>query len=674
MALPSKRAGVGWGDSVVKSGGACLLVLSLAALPIEADCKDSKPLISSRSVPLIELGGNTFRDLDRNGALTPFEDWRLAPDVRARDLVSRLTIAEKAGLTMHGVLTVGDNTAGIGKGGYNTSLATEQIVRDHISSFITRLRENPRVIAEENNKIQAIAESSRIAIPVTISSDPRNHFQAAIGASTDAVGFSQWPELLGFASLGDPGRVKRFAQIASQEYRAAGIHMALSPQADLFTEPRWSRGIGTFGADPKLARALVRAYVEGFQGSAVGPTTTGVLSIVKHWVAYGAAPQGFDSHNFYGRFANVDNRSLRLHIEPFKGAFDAHVAGIMPTYSIVQGATLAGQPLEPVGAGYSRQLLTDLLKGKFGYSGLIISDWSITKDCPALCSQPDRIQPHAFMATPWGVEGLASTLRYAKAMNAGIDQFGGVSDSSAVVAAVSSGLVTESRLTEAAYKVLLGKFQLGLFENPFVDPAAAQALTERPVVKSEALRAQAQSQVLLKNQGGILPIRQGAKVWLNGVSADAAVRYGLTVVTDPADADIIVIRTATPFEQLHPLYYAGSRQHEGRLDFGPGVPAFDLAARLKGTAPIVLSVFADRPPVLGAMTSLSNAIILDFGASDEALILALMALEPATGRLPIEVPASMAAVEAQNPAIPNDSRSPLFARGFGIVLPRTGAR
>jgi beta-glucosidase len=197
--------------------------------------------------------------------------------------------------------------------------------------------------------------------------------------------FSQWPEALGFAAIGDTALTRRFGDIARQEYRAVGIQMALSPQADLATEPRWGRIAGTFGEDATVAERMVRAYVAGFQHGETGLDTGSVVTVVKHWVGYGAAKDGFDSHTYYGRFAGFTGNNLDYHIQPFLGAFAARAGGVMPTYSILQGATWNGQPIEQVGAGYNRQLLTDMLRGRYGFRGIVVTDWAITWDCTERC-------------------------------------------------------------------------------------------------------------------------------------------------------------------------------------------------------------------------------------------------------------------------------------------------
>jgi len=368
----------------------------------------SQPQLGTRGVPIIQRDGLRFKDLNRSGAVDSYEDWRLTPEARARDLVGRMTLEEKAGTMMHGTARgVGPMAmAGVGTT-YDTAANRALIDGAKVTSMITRLGGEPAALAAQNNALQEIAERTRLGIPVTVSTDPRHHFQYVLGASITEGQFSQWPETLGFAALGDTALMKRFGDVARQEYRAVGIHMALSPQADLATEPRWSRINGTFGEDADLAGRLVAAYVAGFQHGTRGVDSVGVQTVVKHWVGYGAAKEGFDSHNYYGRFATFPGANFEYHVRPFLPAFAANVAGVMPTYSILEGATWDGKPIEAVGAGFNHQLLTELLRGRYRFRGIVLTDWAVTNDCEDRCrgGAPAGQRPSfADLGMPWGVE------------------------------------------------------------------------------------------------------------------------------------------------------------------------------------------------------------------------------------------------------------------------------
>ena len=467
--------------------------------------------------------------------------------------------------------------------------------------------------------------------------------------------------------------MRRFGDVARREYRAVGIHMALSPQADLATEPRWSRINGTFGEDAALAGRLVRAYVAGFQHGARGVDSVGVATVVKHWVGYGAAKEGYDSHNFYGRYATFPGQNLAYHVRPFLGAFAARVAGVMPTYSILEGAKWEGRAIEPVGAGFNHQLLTELLRRRYGFRGVILTDWLITNDCPARCREgvPAGERPSfADLGMSWGVEELSMRARFVKAVRAGVDQFGGVDRSELLVEAVRAGELAEARLDTSVVRVLAQKFQLGLFENPYVDAAAAARRVGTDDLRAAGLDAQRRALVLLENEGGLLPLgatgRSGAlRVYLVGVDSVAARRMGWTVVSDPAQADVAIVRLAAPYETLHPGYVFGAMQHEGSLAFRDGDSTYEAFKRVSAAVPTVVTVYLDRPAILAPLKGRARAIVANFGVSDEALLDVLAGRARPAGKLPFALPASMDDVAAQRPDVAHDLARPLYPFGFG---------
>jgi beta-glucosidase len=645
-------------------------LLGATAATAQPTARPQQPVLGARTAPIIEKDGLRFKDLNRSGAIDPYEDWRLTPDARARDLVARMTLEEKAGAMMHGTARSGGPmaTAGVGTG-YDVDANRAMIAGAKVNSLITRLGGAPEDLATQSNVLQEIAEGTRLGIPVTISTDPRHHFQYVLGASVTAGKFSQWPETLGFAAIGDAALVRKFGDIARQEYRAVGLQQTLSPQADLATEPRWSRSNGTFGEDAKLAGALARAYVVGFQGSDKGVTKDGVIAVIKHWAGYGAQKLGYDSHSSYGKHATFPGKNFQYHVEPFLGALDAHVAGVMPTYSILEGVTLNGQPLEQVGAGFNKQMLTDLLRTRYGFAGIIVTDWAITNDCTELCRNgtPAGQRPSfASVAMPWGVEDLPKAERFVKAVNAGVDQFGGTEESQILVDAVRAGRLTEQRLGESAYRVMVPKFQQGLFENPYVDPSAARQVAGSAAFQQDAMRAQRRALVLLENKKSILPLKPSMKkVYLHRIDPAIAAQYGLTVVTDPAQADVAIVRTVAPYETLHPGYVFGAMQHEGNLGFRDGDAEYEAIKAIAAKTPTIVTVYLDRPAILTGLRDISAALIGNFGVSDAALLDVLTGKAKPEGKLPFELPSSMADVEAQRSDVPHDTARPLYKIGFG---------
>ena len=642
---------------------------ALLAGPATGSDRPAQPVLTSRTVPFIEVGGLRFRDLDRNGQLDPYEDWRLSAGSRADDLVGRMTLAEKIGQMLHGNAE-GNAPFGQPWTGYGQNSARLKIIDHGITNLNSMLVLPPADLAEASNSLQALAEQTRLAVPVTLSTDPRNHFQATVGASVASGDFTRFPEPLGLAAIGDPGVVRQMADIARREYRATGFSVALSPQADLATEPRWPRVSGTFGEDPTLVGTMVAAYIEGFQQGSGGVTVDGVATVVKHWVGYGAARDGWDSHNRYGRFADLADDRLSLHLEPFEAAFAVHPSGIMPAYSIFEGLSVDGRAVEPVGAAYSRVLISDLLRGRFGYEGLVLADWAITEDCGDICRDgfPAGQQPSfQGVSMAWGVEDLTRAQRFALAVANGVDQFGGAEDPKPLLDAVAAGDITPAQIDAAVRRVLIRTFSLGLFERPFVDSAEATARVGTPEAAQAARTAQARSVVLLENTAGILPLDPARmpKAYLRGVAPEAARTAGFTVVDDPAQADVALVRLAAPSEMLHPSYFFGFMQKEGSLAYGDSDPGIAALMALPTDLPVIANVYLDRAAVLGPVKARANALMVNFGLSDAAFFDVVTGATPPVGRLPIELPSSMEAVAAQRSDTPADSLAPLYPLGFG---------
>ncbi|HWI86774.1 MAG TPA: glycoside hydrolase family 3 N-terminal domain-containing protein [Sphingomonas sp.] len=610
-----------------------------------------------------------YRDLNRNGARDAYEDAALTPALRARDLLDRMTLEEKVGQLVHGTLPGLGSPMGASSAGYDLASARRLIADRHISSFITRLSMSPREFAEQNNAVQRIAASTRLGIPLTISTDPRNHFQATLGASSAAGRFSLWPEPLGFGALGDPERVRRFASIVRREYRAVGIGMALSPQADLATEPRWPRISGTFGADAVSVSRMVGAYVEGMQATPSGVSRNGVAVVVKHWIGYGAARDGFDGHNHYGRDLMHSNDTLLQHKAAFAGAFRARVAAVMPTYGIIRNVTHEGEPLAPVGAGFNRVVLGPMLREEAKFDGLVISDWGIARDCPKACRAPDPRNPQtpATIGMPWGLEGLSSEDRIAVAISAGVDQLGGEDDPAPILSAVRQGKIAPARIDEAVLHVLVVKFRLGLFDNPYADPDAAEHIVGNPAFLRAGLEAQRDAMVLLENRNALLPLRgRGKKMWAFGVALDAVKAAGFKPVDTIGLADVAIIRMKTPSDLLHPHHFFGRFQAEGRLDFRDGDPGYDALKRVEGKLPVIVAIDMDRPAILANVAPKATGLIAVFGASDAALLDVISGRATAKGRLPLNLPSATDSVARQHPAVGDDDELPLYRRGYGL--------
>jgi beta-glucosidase len=645
---------------------------AVAAPAIAAPGDATQPeLESAGSAPVITVDGLRFRDLDKDGALTPYEDWRLSADARATDLIGRMSPEEQAGLLMHASLT---NTGAA----YDRAAFDPLLTERHITTYISRLGEDAVTLATQHNALQAAAEAERWGIPLKISTDPRHGFTVTAGQTVSNGDFSPFPDPIGMGAVDDPATTREMGRIIAAEYRAVGITEALSPQADISTEPRWTRQDGTYGSVGADVAPQVAAYVEGLQGGTDGITPEGVATVVKHWVGYGAQVDGFDSHYYYGRYAAFPGGDFAEHLEPYEGAFRNHAAGIMPTYSILKDLDLGQGVIEQVGANHNEFLLQDLLREQHGFDGVITSDWGIANDCPQACREN---RPPAFFVgpwgagMPWGVEDLSLPARYASAISAGVDIIGGSDQPRYILEAVEQGLLTQERVADAGRRVLEQKFQLGLFEDPYVDPAAADAVVGSDASRAAGMRAQERSLTLLTDRapqdGGArlaaagadgspaLPVdvQDGTTAWLSGVRAEAAAAAGFTVVDDPADADVAIVRLADPRggDDLTDLGFTGSE-----ADFQALVRAHDAGARTIAVPQLT------RPLILGNVVEASDAVLASYGVSDEALLAVITGEAEPEGRLPFELPSSMEAVAAQLYDVPNDSAHPLFAYRAGL--------
>lgn len=598
-----------------------------------------------------------YRDLNGNGRMDPFEDPRLSAEERTEDLLSRLSLEEKVGLLFHTVIEIGPEGSVVEEpGAISKSPTSEVIIERAMNHFNVHRIEDARAAARWNNAVQRLAEKTPHGIPVTISTDPRHGFLENTGASFIAGPFSQWPDGLGLAALRDPDVVREFARRARDEYRAVGIRMALHPQVDLASEPRWARQLQTFGADTDLVVAYTRAYLEGFQGNALDSTS--VACVTKHFPGAGAQLDGEDAHFPYGREQVYPSGAFDEHLRPFVAAIEHDTAAIMPYYGMPVGLDIDGAPIEEVGFGYNRQILTGLLREKLGYEGLVITDWELVHDNVV----GDQVLP----ARAWGVEELDARRRIVKILQAGADQFGGEQCTDLLIELVRDGVVTESRIDESARRVLLVKFRLGLFDDPFVDEDAAESVVGNAETRRAGLEAQSRSVTVLKNSAirgaPLLPIPEGAKVYAEGIDPAVLARVAVPVAT-PEEADLSIVRIDAPFEPRDDLFLE-KHFHQGSLDLRPG-----LVHRLRTiahAAPLIVDVALDRPAVLTPLVDSVAGLTVTFGVSDSALLAALTGRIAPEGRLPVELPRSMQAVRDSAPDAPSSTPDPLFPLGAGL--------
>ena len=602
--------------------------------------------------------GTAFRDLDHDGVMAPFEDARRTPDERADDLVGRLSVTEKAGLLFHSIIEVGpQGTLMEGDGRVARSSTSAVVTTALISHVNVHALPSARESARWSNALQELAASTAHSIPVTVSTDPRHSFAANSGAAFAAGAMSQWPEPLGLAALRDPERIREFADIARQEYLAVGIRSSLHPQIDLTTEPRWGRQFHSFGNDAAFVADVAAAYIEGFQRRPeLGPDS--VATMAKHFPGGGPQQDGEDPHFPYGREQVYPGGRFDEHLVPFRRAIESGTSALMPYYGMPVGLELGGERVEAVGFGYNRQILTGLLRQELGYDGVICTDWGLVTGT-VVAGRP-------LPARAWGVEHLSPLDRVVKIIAAGADQLGGEACPELVLEAVASGRISEQRLDESARRLLRVKFQLGLFDDPFVDEDAAEQIVGSEPFRAAGHRAQAESVVLLHNGRldgrPVLPLAGIRAVYVEGLPAEEVARLG-QVVADPAAADIAVVRVEAPFDPRDDLFLEAVF-HQGSLTYRPG-----LLARLRmltEAVPLVVNVNLERPAILTPFTEFAGAIVADVGCSPAALVDVLTGKVAPVGVLPFEVPRSVDAVLAAQTDVANDTEDPVYPAGAGL--------
>jgi beta-glucosidase len=604
-------------------------------------------------VPFLTEDGFTFRDLNKNGRLDPYEDSRRPIDERVEDLLSQMTLEEKAGMMFHNRIGMNqDGTLLEGAGPFDPVQTVDLVAKRLINHFNVYVVADPRQMAEWYNRLQKLAERTRLGIPVTISSDPRHAFSTNPLANLMAGKFSQWPEPIGLAATGDPALVQEFGDIARQEYVAVGIRTALHPMADLATEPRWARINGTFGEDADLASRMVSAYVKGFQGDALGPQS--VTCMTKHFPGGGPQKDGEDAHFAYGKEQAYPGDNFDYHLIPFEAAFEAGTAQIMPYYGMPVGLAI-----EEVGFGFNRDVITGLLREEYGFDGVVCTDWSLLGGF----GMPGHgaMQPRS-----WGVEELSLEERARKALDAGVDQFGGESCPEVIVGLVESGQIDEVRIDESIRRLLRDKFRLGLFDDPYVNPDAAAQIVGSAEFRKAGELAQRKSIVLLKNaeasEGKALPLHGRPKIYIEGIDPEVADEYG-QVVKGIEEAEIAILRLNTPFEPREG--FMDSLFHAGDLDF-KGEEKERILGILE-SVPTIVDIFLERPAVIPEIAEKSAGLLANFGARDAAVLDVIFGRFTPCGKLPIEMPSSLEAVRKQREDVPYDSESPLFPFGHGLT-------
>ncbi|MCB9343351.1 MAG: glycoside hydrolase family 3 C-terminal domain-containing protein [Lewinellaceae bacterium] len=576
-------------------------------------------------------------------------------DKRVDDLISQMSVEEKAGMMFIAGVPVNDDGSlekkpGTKGPGSRFPAAMDNIDKGHLTHFnVWEIASDPAMMALWNNNLQNHAEQSRLGIPISIASDPRHHFSKNI-FSIAANGFTQFCEPLGLAAIDNDSLVETFANIVRKEYLAVGIRIALHPQIDLGTEPRWARINGAFGEDAQLTARMVTAYIKGMQGPVLNDQS--IACMTKHFPGGGPQKEGLDPHFEFQKGQIYPGNNFDYHLIPFEAAFKVNTASIMPYYGIP-----TGQTDEDVAMSYNKAIITDLLRNKYKYDGVVCTDWGLITDAQM---GPDVIWP----ARAWGAENLSEADRVLKIIHAGCDQFGGENRPELVIQLVKEGKLSEERIDVSVKRLLKQKFELGLFDNPFVDEKlVAQSLVKAPN-KKLGDATQQMAVTLLKNKDDVLPLKTGTKkVYIEGMDSTVVARY-TEVVNNPEKADFAIIRINTPWYPVETKNPFARGFHHGDLNFKGDEKARILSLLKK--VPTIVDIYLDRPAVIPEISQASNALIADFGASDQNICEVLFGNAQPLGKLPFELPSSMEAVEKQVTDVPYDSENPLYTFGFGL--------
>lgn len=697
------------------------------------------PVLGYADLPVLYVDGNAFKDHDRDGKLDVYEDWRRSPAERAEDLVGQMPVEYLSGMMTNGhtVNVPGYSSMSVkgilydGKpfqeSGADPWAVCDKLIKA-INDFDTRQilmahSESPTTSARWNNEVQKLCEAAPFGIPSCNSSDPRNEIKATDEYNAGSGGIcSQWPTPLGLAATFDTDVVADFANTVKKEYRAIGFGTALSPQADLATDPRWRRNPGTFGEDPQLVADLSKAYIDAFQTTLNkklliedGWGSESLNCMVKHWPAGGAGEAGRDAHISVGKYAVFPGNNLKLGMDTFRnGAFELEgptgcAAAVMPYYTVSWDQDPSG---ENVGNSYNKYIIDSLLRKTYGFEGIVCTDWGIVPDY--------NMDPLTTHGKCYGVEDLTIGERIFKILDAGVDQLGGevfvewIMDAYSIWVEKYGEASARERWETSAKRVLTGFFRIGMFENPFVDPANADKVLNDPQMHARGELAQRKSVVMVKNAASVLPVAEGAKVYVPlrnipgiysmtgrqkkapyvGYSVDTAeVAKRYTMVDNPQDADFALVAISepeggigysrkdveaggngylpislqySPYTAVHaretsiaggdPAEGFSNRSYKGKTLCVENSTDLDLVRDTKtamGDKPVVVLLSTTRPVVM-EFEPWADAVLVAFGVRSAAYLDVLTGAFEPYGLLPMQFPKDMQTVEEQFEDTPHD--------------------
>ena len=650
-----------WKRGISLLGAAAMTASMLTGISFAEGETYTQPTLNPHSKSVLEVDGYQFIDLNGNGELDVYEDWRQDAKTRAADLVSQMTVREKIAQMQHPTyLPRADGKIAP----YLKNYCSEY----GIGMLLIRELNSVEAAATTMNTIQEYAEASRLGVPVLVSMDSVHGLSYVSGATVT-------PHNLALAATRDEALVTKLAEIARDEHLAVGVRMTLSPEADIASEPRWGRVMETFGEDPDLVTQMVTAQVVAFQNGRDGLNTGSIVACMKHFPGAGPQMEGKDTSPIIS-----SEETLQIHLKPYYAALEVNVASIMPYYSVPLALDMENSAIG------SKATLQDLLRDEMGFTGIIQTDWGMIW----------AIQEA--LGTMTGEEVSDEEAILIGVTQSRVDGIGGESIRliDLMEEYTQEGKIDEAILTAAATRIVKVKFEMGMFENPYCDVDYAVSFVGNEENQKVNLQAAREAMTLLKNDGA-LPLNPDAKQTIlvcgprafdtdslvggwssaqDGLTiADAVAAYAgenTTVLTEKEDvevikelaqqADVIIVSIGEPSYQHDPVWgYDTLEIVQSQQEI--------LEAAVASGKTVITVVTGGRPYILTWCDENTNAILEAYypGAKGGiAIAETLFGMNNPTGKTPMQFPRNMESVNAQEGDVSFDLENPLYDYGFGL--------
>ena len=663
----------------------CTILLSFLIVVPTVNAKDDHPKVLAQVKETLTVNGKVFKDLNSNGVLDDYENWELSVEKRVADLISQMTLEEKAGLMM---IPEFQDIEG------SKMQQPDNLIDQHARYFIYRKTPSADVIAETNNQLQERTEGTRLGIPAVLISNPRNHYTTIadisdleeaedyyITAKDEPGQFTIFPDSLGFAATRDLNLVREFAQIARKEWTSSGLRKMYGYNADVATQPLWSRILETFGESPKLIADINYTLIKGFQGEELDENSVALTT--KHFPGGGPRFLGRDPHFEEGNFNIYPTKGSlqKYHLPPFIAAVEAGTSSILPYYAYPSNQS-ADQGLPPfneneqfeeVGFIFNKPFITDLLREKLQYKGYVNSDTG------------------AAVGMAWGVKDMTLEARAAKALEAGANIFSGEKDPQPIIKAVEQGLVGEEKINGSVAFLLTEMMNLGLFENPYVDSKKALEVVNDPASKEKADVVHRKSIVLLRNDQNLLPLNdkkiKDIKLYVESFPAGEQNANTIEFKETIQKYDANITLTDRLEEATHALVWIKPKQDllkkQPSISIGPDTNISNKSRiiEIQKTVPTITVIDFSSPWLIQEIEQNAAAVIGTFGVKTEALVDVIRGDFNPTGKLPITIPASEEALANDKMDVPGFDEGPSYVYeaksgdkygyGFGLSYPKT---